>query len=73
VAGARELLPRRRARRARADDRNVFESFCRRAAASPSRIPGLVDDRVLDRLDRNGVGVNARTTLSRKARGTNGR
>ena len=56
VAGARELLRAGEPRRAGADHGDLLASLvCRRQRLYPAFFPRLVDDRVLDRLDSDGV------------------
>src|SRR6185503_16712501 len=60
VPGARELLRAGEARAARAHHRHLLAGLVRRGLrAHPAFFPGLVDDRVLDRLDADGVAVDA--------------
>ena len=71
VAGARELLRARQARRARADDRDALAGLALgRLRHDPALFPALVDDEVLDRLDADGIVVDverARRLARRRA------
>ena len=59
VAGARELLRRGEAGRARADDADGMARARRgRLRRDPALLPGALDDRPLDLLDRDGVVVD---------------
>ncbi len=60
MPGARQLLRARKPRSARADHRDLLAGPVRRRLRPyPAFFPGLVDDRVLDRLDTHCVGVDA--------------
>src|SRR6266508_389855 len=59
VAGAVELLGRGEPRRPRADHRHLLAGPHRgRHGGDPARLPGVVDDRQFDGLDRDGVVVD---------------
>ena len=71
VAGARELLRARHARRARADDGDALAGLRgRRLRRDPALFPALVDDEMLDRLDADRIVVDverARRLARRRA------
>src|SRR5688572_8237218 len=65
VAGAIELIGRREARRTRSDDGDLLPGpGGRRTRRHPALVPGAIDDRGLDRLDRDRLVVDAQHTRS---------
>ena len=60
VPGARELLCAGQARRAGTDDRHLLPRLVRGGPGrDPTFLPRTINDRVLDRLDADGIGVDA--------------